>query len=244
MKILVKIFILFCLLLGAVASVMATSSDSTFNRRRSTTLFGFEVGLTNTNLYGTQLDLQLKTPGSSYQSKTGIQLGFIYKHEFVNFFYLKTGLSYVQKKGYVTGSGFLPENKIEADFITIPLIVGLQLVSGSNVNKVKLAIEGGISNSTIQNGGDNFESGLYPGQKISRTTMIQSLIIGANLEIDISNKLACFVNYRYSKDLNYYFWRRYSYNVGNKIEYKDYDVWIQNTSLTFGLLFNLNNAKK
>src|SRR5437899_6312576 len=107
MKIYFKILFLSVVLIAAFATSIASPTDSITRKGKSKQFLGLEFGQTTSNMYGTEFDLQLTTPGSSFQTKPGIQLAFVFKNEFTNFIYLKTGMSYIQKKGYVTGSSFV-----------------------------------------------------------------------------------------------------------------------------------------
>jgi hypothetical protein len=241
MKICSKIFFLWLAQFVAFQVATAAPFDSVARKGKSRQYIGFEAGLATPHMTGTDLDLQLSRPGATFNNKAGFQAGVIFKNEFTRSFYAKTGFVYSEQKGQIEHSTFSPNSKIESAGVYVPLLFGLQLADASGAGKVKIGIECGASVSfPLRN--DNLERGLYPGQDIHKPGIIPAFILGGNFELFFSEKIGGFFNYRFSKDLNYYFSRRYTWHNDtlNKDVYKDYDVWMQCSSVTVGLFFRVD----
>jgi len=228
------------LFISLLSWINSFGNDST-SQKKSRQYIGFEVGVATPSMHGTDLDLQLSRQGATFTNQTGFQAGIIFKNEFTRAFYVKTGFIYGERKGQVQHSTFVFNSNIQSSTVYLPLLVGLQLAGASSADRVKLGVECGASLG-IPSRSDNLEQGLYPGQDIHKPSMIPSFIIGGNFELSFSKKLSCFLNYRFSKDLNYYFSRRYTWHDDtlNKDVYKDYDVWMQCSSVTVGLFVRVD----
>lgn len=222
---------------------MAQNVDGdTLETKKSSRYLGFNIGFSKADMYGTNVELHLSDPESYYETKNGLEFGFIFKNEFTNFFYLKTGFSFIQKKGYVREDRFVNDFSADLKFINIPIIVGIQPINFNNSKAINLSFESGVSLNMDNGSEDSFEKGLHPDNEVSRSSIIPALLFGANLEVLLSEKIVLAINYRYNKDLEYYFSRRYTWLNSNTNEYtyNDYDVWIKNKTFTVGLLFKVH----
>lgn len=208
-------------------------------KKKSSRYVGLNLGVSKANMYGSNVDLHLSDPASYYETESGLEFGLTFKNEFTRFFYLKTGFSFIQKKGYVRQDRFVYGFNAELKFINIPIIVAIQPINFNNSKDVKLSFESGIS-FNIDNGSvDSFEKGLHPDNKVSRSNSIPGLLFGANLEILLTQKMVLAINYRYNRDLKYYFSRRYTWVNANGYNFKDYDVWIENNTIAIGILYKI-----
>lgn len=225
----------------SICSIYVYSQDSIkVKAKRSAQYFGFQLGFTSSNMYGTELDLQLSKSGSYFDPKNGIAASLSFKNEFSRFLYFKTGVDFSQKKGYVRNTTFSYPVSIESSFISIPLILGIQPINQKTDKGKQIALESGICLSENLSSSDNLESGLHPDNTVNRNNNSVSFLIGANLEISITKQVAFQFTYRYQKDLSYFFSRRYKYlDSTNKYVYQDYDVWINSNSFLVGILFKI-----
>lgn len=212
--------------------------------KRSANYFVFQVGLTNAEMYGKDLDLQLSKPGSYYETNNAISASLEFKREFTHGFYAKMGVGYIQKNGYVRNTTFTYPINNELKFITVPLVLGIQPINFKNTRNVQISFESGFSYNSNQGSIDQLERGLHPDNTVFRNQSMFSFVVGANFEIKVSEKIGVILNYRFQRDLAYYFLRRYKWEVFNwpeppKTEYYDYDVWVNSNSFSLGVFTKL-----
>ncbi len=221
-----------------------TIAQDSLRQKRSSNYFLFQIGLTNAEMYGKNLELQLSKPGAYFETNNAISVTLEFKREFTHGFYTKMGLGYVQKNGYVRNTTFTYPIENELKFITVPFVLGIQPINFRNTRNVQVSFEAGFSYNSNYGSRDQLERGLHPDNTVYRNPNIFSFLLGANFEVRVFEKSGILFNYRFQRDVSYYFSRRYKWDVFNypdppKTEYYDYDVWINSYSFSLGFFTKL-----
>jgi len=231
--------ILFLIILVTVSySAFANTLGDTVRTKKQKHFAGFHLGFTKTELSGTEIKLMTSSPDAYQKSKMGLDIGFVYKYEPINWWYLKSGVGIITRKSYMIESGFTHPLRAELQFFNIPLVFGIQPVNLEN-SKINLSLETGFAANFDMGSNDGTSGGLHPDNKVEKASFIPSFILGGNLEIKASDKVMVFLNYKTMKDLADYSKRVYSlYDTDTQqVVEQHYDYRAASNHLTFGLLF-------
>lgn len=234
----VSFYILFC---GVVLSsnVTAHTLSDTLVTKKNKHYFGFSLGYTLAELSGSQIDLSINDPGAYMEKKYGIDIAFVYKYEFNNYFFLKSGGGINTKRSYARNSGFIYPLQAELTFFSIPLIVGIQPINLANSQRINLTFESGLIANLDAGSSDNMGPGLHPNNKVNRNTLVPAFIIGGGIEIKLTPRAVLTFNARKVNDLKDYYERVYEvYDTDtNDYIYYHYNYRISSTHITIGMIF-------
>jgi hypothetical protein len=207
--------------------------------KKTKQFISLHLGITNTKLAGSDIDLIQSEFRLRQHSKPGVDIAFTYKWEPSSYFYFKTGAGYVSKKNDMEGTPFVYPLRAKLQFIDVPLIVGFQPINIKNSKVLNFGIESGVIGN-FDVGSTSNDSGLNSDNKLSPKSFVPAFAFGGNLEIKVSKKFFVFVNYRVCKDLvdnRAYAWYRYGQQGEVLVVYSYRAV---SNNLTFGILMRLN----
>ncbi|CAN5488374.1 hypothetical protein BH10BAC4_BH10BAC4_17930 [soil metagenome] len=193
-------------------------------------------------MYGGNVDLYLSKSGAKYQNPGGLAVSITFKNEFNRLLYLKLGVDYLKKQASITGTSFANDFKADVGFLQLPILLGFQPVNFRKSGNVNMSVESGISLNFKTSGTDSFQNGLHPDNKVTRNNPVKAFVIGGVFEIRASQKVIVVFTYRFTRDLDSYFFRRYTVKTGPNFSqetYYDYDVWIKSYSTTAGVNIKL-----
>ncbi len=195
------------------------------------TLLGVHLGLTQARLDGSYIDF-LVDAGGSQKSLPGVDIGMFYKFEPTKALYFKSGVAAVTKECEFPGTNFVYPSEPQLRFISVPLLVGLQVIQ----SRVKIGLEGGMAFNFDNESHNIDEAGFPPGTDVKYKAMVSSLVIGLNVEVAVSRKTNLFANYRSSKDTSDFY--------ENTIFKTHPGYHISSRHLTFGVLFPFGNSRR
>lgn len=195
---------------------------------------GFRIGMASSTLEGTQWDFKEKND-ATLTKRQGLDIGVGLKIWMGNYVYTRIEFNYIQKGGIISGGGFIYDDHAYYNYINVPFILGISLIP--RTEKVTLSIEGGAGLNILVSEDQNLKQGLHPDHKFNENSSIPSYNLGANFEYNINSKVSFFANYRYFKDLDFFFKRTLYWDDGNGITTEDFDLWNKGGSFTIGLMF-------
>lgn len=214
------------------------------NRYKPSNQIGFKIGYVQNTLEGTQVDFKLNS-NANLEGRKGVEIGFNAKIWFNKFLYTRIELNYIQKGGSMRGGGFIYADEANINYLNLPAFIGISFIP--NPSNIILSLEPGISYNLNVGSNENLREGLHPDNDIDEKEVIPSFNIGANLEFYINSNSSVFINYRYYKDLTYFFKRTYHWktydNATNSYlpNSKVYDLWHEGSSITVGMFFKIKS---
>lgn len=231
MKFLIYTFFVFVAVLPATAQDLEVSA---FNKDQVVVArLGFQVGYANYSLTGNEVDLRTNR-GAELQARTGVHLGGVYQLELFKYFYLKSGLNYLQKGGELVGGGWVHKGPVKVNYINVPLVAG---VTPLRSEKIQISFEGGVAYNLLTSSKIPYTDDLVENYYARQEANITSLVLGMEAAYLISDSKRFFINYRHSKDTHYFHARIY------RPTGLTYDLNNQGYSLTAGFLYTLKNKK-
>jgi hypothetical protein len=192
---------------------------------------GFQLGYANYTLTGKEVDLRTNR-GAELQARTGIHIESVYQLELFKYFYLKTGLSYLQKGGELVGGGWVHKGPVKVNYINVPLLAGL---TPFRTEKLRISFEGGAAYNLLMGSEIPYTRDIVENYYARQETSIASLLWGIEAAYLFSGNKRFFINYRNSRDTKYFHARIY------RPTGLTFDLNNQGYSLTAGLLYTLNN---
>ncbi len=232
---LIKSILVILLLMGPLIGVQGqeSSQDSVkpkqTRNRKINILLGFKAGPSNYTLTGSEVDFRTAR-SSTLENRVGIEFGLVATVEFFRWFYLRTEADHVEKGGHLKGGGFVYQDPVETTYLTVPAIIGLIPFRSKHV---VFAVEGGIATNWLQDFNDPYRQGLSYSSYSTAQDVVQSMILGAEMSYLIDSDLRIVLNYRYSRDLEYFYVRGFTTSS------KTYDLWNEGSSLTLGISYKL-----
>jgi hypothetical protein len=233
--------IVICTLLLLTSRCYSQSLNS--EKEKLKTFIGCQIGLTTAAMYGGSIDSQVKYDGK-YLRAVGTESGLRVVREINSRCYIRTGISFYQRDGYVRGGHVVSKIKGPFNFLQFPIIIGVQQKEISNSNGARLGFESGFSINHLIDSSIDLEEGLSPNHEFSYILNVPAFNCGFNYESSIGERINCFVSYNYTLDLTYYFRRRlfkYDHDLQmiQENEYKDYHLRFRSGSLTFGVMYKI-----
>jgi hypothetical protein len=202
-------------------------SDSTKNLSRAQ--IGFHIGSIKSELSGSEVDFETDNGTTGYvEDRSGISLGFVTRVWILDFLYGRAEVNYRQKGGRILSNSDFEIDKAHMNVLSLPIMLGLSVPRGE---KFAIAVESGITLNADFNSDHDLNVGIAPGIS-NEIRLPMEFNIGVQAEYDLSKTTSIFANYRHYQDLDDF----YDRNTG----FTDYKLKNKGYSITFGLLFNLN----
>lgn len=235
---------------GRLLDRSQNSGEDVADKKKSSTYLGFQVGMSNTTLEGSIIDGQITdhfgNKDGELKNRNGINLGFVLKHEFLSFIYIKTGLNYLQKGGKVVGSRYVHNVSAKLNYLNLPLVVGFQPINFRTTGNVNLGIEAGTSFNLLLGKDTKSLEAYYENRAAEyRPDEIENndpidIFWGANLEVKLNKKINLFLNYRQFKDIKEFYKVVYKFEDDGKEITNSADISSKGSVITTGLLFNVS----
>lgn len=224
------LILLTCLTIAFSAMGQEHEQASDFQDKRVISRLGFHLGYAHYTLSGMEVDLRTNR-GAELQARTGMHIGGVYQLELLKYFYLKTGLSYLQKGGELVGGGWVHKGPVKVNYLNIPLLAG---ITPFRTKELRISFEGGAAYNLLTGSQIPYTKDIVENYYARQESSIPSLLWGIEAAYLLSRHKRFFINYRNSRDTKYFHARIY------RPTGLTYDLNNQGYSLTAGFLYTLN----
>lgn len=189
---------------------------------------GVKFGLAHYTLDGSEADL--RTRGSAVvHARSGVEVGALAKIEFYGLVYLKTEVNYLQKGGHIKGGGWLYQDPVEVNYLNMPVLLGF---TPGKSKRIAFSVEGGFSLNKLRSSINTYSQDIVSSYSSVTNNSIWSYVAGAEFSFDLSRQFQIFLNYRFSKDLDFFHARQSSQSRPS------YELWNKGESVTLGVYYH------
>jgi opacity protein-like surface antigen len=210
---------------------VATKGFSQDGPKGHKVFLGLSAGQSTTTFVGSHIDYRLdNSPNAYMRSRKGLLMAMHVKMLLSKQFYLRPGLSYIQKGAKEMNSSYTYNFQADLDYLSFPLLAGFQPVNFDNSKRLNVYVEGGIVPSLeVSRKNDNLKKGFLSEPEIKTTVF--SYQLGAGIEVKVAEAIVCFANYSYFRDINSFF---------EVFENPTYEVYNRGSAISAGVMLNLD----
>lgn len=215
-------------LLSHAAFSQTEETAPTVNEKKVHATIGLRLGPSAYTMFGNEVDLRTKR-GASINRRIGIEVGVDARFTFHKNFYSSVGLSYLRKGGHLKGGGWVTQSPVKYNYLMTPVVLGI--TSGRTAIPINMAAEIGWAYCFLLSSENAYSEDIAPGYYVKENKNTGALVYGLEISTDAIKRITLFMNYRGTRDLNFFHTRR------NDQTNEDYDLWNRGYSVTFGVRF-------